>query len=316
MAEGVPGSTVRKEFGVLRQAGCVAQGLIGIHATALTASDFTALGAAKGTIVWSPFSNLWLYETTTDIARARASGVRVCLGSDWAPSGTKHLLAELKIASIINETLPPAQRLDARELCELVTANPGDALTIAWGPRIGRIRPDGEADLLVLGKSTSDVYKNLIAARERDVKLVLIGGRAHYGTSTLMRRAGASDDEDLVVAGQKRKVVVRLRGKTDAEMTWSQVISDLERVRRNPVAAWEQANGELAAWGGSLSDPEAPLLLLGDMPDGDAELLGAPREPPADLVIPALDRLWHDKAFLDTTQARNPTLGRLRQWYT
>ena len=49
--------------------------------------------------MWSPFSNLWLYGDTTDVSSARRHGLRVCLGSDWTPSGTRNLLGELKVAT-------------------------------------------------------------------------------------------------------------------------------------------------------------------------------------------------------------------------
>ena len=61
-----------------------------------------ALAAAEASLVWSPFSNMWLYGGTVDIVAAKAAGVRVCLGSDWAPSGTKHVLGELKVAELCN----------------------------------------------------------------------------------------------------------------------------------------------------------------------------------------------------------------------
>ena len=54
--------------------------------------------------MWSPFSNLWLYRDTTDVLAARAAGVRVCLGADWSPSGSKNLLGELKVADMWNRT--------------------------------------------------------------------------------------------------------------------------------------------------------------------------------------------------------------------
>ena len=60
-----------------------------------------------GSIVWSPFSNLWLYRGTTDVLAARAAGVRICLGADWSPSGSKNLLGELKVADLWNR---PTQR--------------------------------------------------------------------------------------------------------------------------------------------------------------------------------------------------------------
>ena len=57
-----------------------------------------------GSVVWSPFSNLWLYAGTTDVLAARAAGVRICLGADWSPSGSKNLLGELKVADLWNRT--------------------------------------------------------------------------------------------------------------------------------------------------------------------------------------------------------------------
>ena len=48
VGEGVPGTIVHREFNDLDGHGCVQAGLIGIHATALTAADFAKIGAAGG----------------------------------------------------------------------------------------------------------------------------------------------------------------------------------------------------------------------------------------------------------------------------
>jgi 5-methylthioadenosine/S-adenosylhomocysteine deaminase len=317
VAEGKRGSIVHKEFELLDGHACVQPGLIGIHATALLDADFAKLGSAQGAIVWSPFSNLWLYHETTDVAAARAHNVRVCLGSDWSPSGTKHLLGELKVADLYNRQQPKAQRISARKLCALVTANPGDALAVAWGQRIGRIQPNTEADLVVVERRRADPYQNLIKARELDVQLVLVGGRPHYGVSALMQAAGATDAEPITIKGEKRSVRVRLQGHKDAEMSWSEVIKALEKVRSDPVGSWHDANDALAAWGGPLDAPEAPLVLLPDMPEGpDANAFGVVGEPPPDLVIPPLDPLWHDQAFFDALTAKQPPLlDKLSSYY-
>lgn len=319
VGEGVPGSIVHAEFKVLHDGGCVKQGLIGIHGTSLTASDFAELGGVGGAIAWSPFSNLWLYEVTTDVATARAKHVRICLGSDWAPSGTKHVLGELKVADLLNKQAPAASQISARDLCDLVTANPGDALAVAWGPRIGRLAQAASADIVVCSRrvksGTDAVYRNLVTARERDVQLVLVGGRPQYGTKALMQVAGAQGAEPIRVAGEDRRIVVRLAGHKDAEMTWVEVLADLARVQANPTGAWDDAQGALADWGGPLDDPDAPLMLIPDMPDGDLGLLGAVREPPADLVIPPPDPLEHDAAFFATTAGRSPLLAALQAYY-
>ncbi|MEA2192647.1 MAG: 5-methylthioadenosine/S-adenosylhomocysteine deaminase, partial [Solirubrobacteraceae bacterium] len=106
---------------------CLAPRFVGIHCTALGDEQFADWQPRGGSIVWSPFSNLWLYGATTDIAAARARGMRICLGSDWSPSGTKSLLGELKVADLHNrEAL--GGLLSDEEICRMVTCNPADAL--------------------------------------------------------------------------------------------------------------------------------------------------------------------------------------------
>ncbi len=69
---------------------------------------------------------------------ARQAGIRVCLGSDWAPSGSKNQLGELEVADLWNrEQLGGA--FGDRELCEMVTSTPADALAVA--NHIGRFKP-------------------------------------------------------------------------------------------------------------------------------------------------------------------------------
>ena len=88
LAEGTaPG--LRDEYADLREAGCVHPNLIGIHSTALDRGGLRATGpaGAPAPIVWSPFSNIWLYggddrrargapRTATSSASARTGGRR------------------------------------------------------------------------------------------------------------------------------------------------------------------------------------------------------------------------------------------------
>jgi 5-methylthioadenosine/S-adenosylhomocysteine deaminase len=96
-AEGRPGSIVTREFTDLDQQGCLQQRMVAVHTTALGAADYArwrtrarqvSTSTPYGTVVWSPFSNLWLYGVTTDVPAAREAGLTVCLGTDWGPSGT------------------------------------------------------------------------------------------------------------------------------------------------------------------------------------------------------------------------------------
>lgn len=323
VAEGKPGSVVHREFEELEP--CLRPGLIGVHATALTPQDFghwqravTAVNPAeRGTVVWSPLSNYWLYHTTTDVVSAHQQGLRIALGSDWSPSGTKHVLGELKVADAVNRHRFDGHFSD-RELCDMVTANPGDALATAWGPQVGRLRQGGLADLLVLERHAPrrDPYRNLITATERHVRLVLVDGRPRYGTPALMKAAGATHTNALTVAGLARTVAVRQPGSADAELDWPGVQRALAKVRRDPVAAWRSAQDALASWGGPLDDPEAPLALFGDLPEGDVGAFAAAGEVPPDLVVPPLDGLVHDaRYFAAVARSAVPELQFLAEYY-
>jgi cytosine/adenosine deaminase-related metal-dependent hydrolase len=322
LAEGVPGSVVHQEFDDLGTALCLKPGLIGVHATALSGADFEAWQSAvtaidpgeRATVVWSPFSNLFLYHQTTDVREADAKGLRIALGADWAPSGTKHVLGELKVADAVNrESL--GEHFSDQQLCDMVTANPGDALATAWGPQIGRLQNGNAADLVVLERHDPDPYRNLIAATERHVRLVLVRGRAFYGTPALMTAAGAGDSDPITVAGRKRRVCVRQPG-VDAQLDWRGVREALEAVRDDPVRAWQDALQALARWRGPMDDPEAPLVVFGDMPDGDLDVRAGSGEIPPDLRIPRLDSLAHDATFFAAVaRSGPPELQHLAAYY-
>jgi cytosine/adenosine deaminase-related metal-dependent hydrolase len=75
-----------------------------------------------GAIAWSPFSNLWLYGQTTDVPAVRAQAISVCLGSDWAPSGT-NVLGELKSARLTADHLGWSR--SDHDLVMMITCLPG-----------------------------------------------------------------------------------------------------------------------------------------------------------------------------------------------
>jgi len=97
--------------------------LIGIHCAGLTAEDFTVFAEHGGSMVWSPLSNLLLYGKTANIGAAIAAGVPVALGSDWASSGSKNLLGELKVARFAASAV--GAQLSSEQLVAMVTSTPG-----------------------------------------------------------------------------------------------------------------------------------------------------------------------------------------------
>jgi len=166
-SEGQQGSVVAQEFTDAAQAGCLRKTFIGIHCNALASADWARWPKADaGAVVWSPFSNLWLYGSTTNIPEARKRGVLICLGSDWGPSGTKHVLAELKVAKLVSD----AKHFDLsnRDLVQMITSNAGAALSRCWPTPIGTLATGAFGDVTVLRSSgTSDAWTQIVNARDR-----------------------------------------------------------------------------------------------------------------------------------------------------
>jgi 5-methylthioadenosine/S-adenosylhomocysteine deaminase len=302
LAEGT-GPNLLREFQDVVTARCLRERLVAIHATALAGPQFEQWSPHPGSIVWSPFSNLWLYRATTDVVGARAAGIRICLGSDWAPSGMKNVLGELKVADLWNrEQL--AQAFSAQQLCEMVTVNPAAAL--GWDDHVGRLRPGLEADLVVLDERNDDPYRNLIEGTERDVRLVLVGGKPRYGRTSLMRSSKAEQIEQLPQAGRGRSISL---GGAPEPIAWRGVVESLEAVRADPQAALQHTERARARG-------EEPFELIPDMPEG--RLTRA-----ADMStvkIPPLDSLRHDATFFRALRRErapilNGLLDGLREYY-
>jgi 5-methylthioadenosine/S-adenosylhomocysteine deaminase len=159
----------------------IGNNLVTIHCTALGPAQLRSLNAAGG-LVWSPTSNFLLYGATTDVAAAIAAGVTVAIGCDWAPSGTKNLLGELKIAKLTSQHLGGLFADD--QLVRMVTTIP--AKMVGWDQFLGSIEMGKQADLLVIGRTDGDPYSTLIAATETDVAAVIIGGKVRAGRASLV----------------------------------------------------------------------------------------------------------------------------------
>lgn len=127
--------------------------LVAIHCTALQPSDFGRMTTAAG-IVWSPLSNYLLYGKTTEVAAAKQAGVRIALGADWSPSGSKNLLGEIKIAKFVSDN--SGGLFSVEELVRMATTTP--AKMAQWDPYIGSIEAGKKADLLVVSGSSADGY--------------------------------------------------------------------------------------------------------------------------------------------------------------
>ncbi|GAA1577782.1 amidohydrolase family protein [Kribbella karoonensis] len=291
---------LRSEFRLLEDVGVVKPQLVAIHGTALNADDFAALKAGNSSMVWSPFSNLWLYGATADVRTAHEAGVRLCLGSDWGPSGTRSVLWEVKVADLWNRT--EAVFTD-EELVRMLTSNPGDALTEVWPRPVGRLEPGALADLIVVRRRAADPYRSLIAATEADIRLVVIGGRARYGLPAMMKPLAPTATP--IRLGR----LSRLIDYGDPTITWKTVVADLEKVRGDPGAAATRAAGRFAALAAGVAVPADSFVLLPDMPAPELDEQLGRRGPagaaPVPVAVPPLEPLVTGPTWFDAVDA-NP----------
>ena len=177
----------------------------GIHSAGLLPEDFLVLAQRGGSMVWSPLSNLLLYGETARVDAAKREGVRIALGSDWSPSGSKNLLGELKVAWLYSQHLLNGI-FTARDIVSMATRDA--AAILKWQAALGTLERGKRADLLVIEGTKGDPYEALIKAKETSIRLVMINGIARYGTPALMKALGP-DGETLRVGGRKRRLYLQ-----------------------------------------------------------------------------------------------------------
>jgi 5-methylthioadenosine/S-adenosylhomocysteine deaminase len=231
----------------------ITSSLIGIHAAGLHPEDFPILQANRGSIVWSPLSNMMLYGETAHMDAAKASRVLISLGADWSPSGSKNLLAELKIARLYSK-LHGNLFTDA-ELVRMVTSNP--ARMLKWFNKLGSIEKGKLADLLVIRGQARDSYKKLVTCSEMDVSLVVIGGMPRYGLTSIMEDLH-QDGEKLTLTshGVTREWMMNLAGAPDAAVA---------------ALTYQDAFNKLKAGLDALPNPAPlPVIAMGAADEGGA----------------------------------------------
>ncbi len=316
-AEGRPTTRVTEEFEDLARAGCLQSGLAAIHCCALDRSHFerwrravpARRGHPAGTVVWSPFSNLWLYGVTTDVPAALDERLAVALGTDWGPSGTKNLLGEIKVARIWSDRA--GWGLTDHQLVRMITSAPGDVLASAWQQPVGRLVPGAAGDVAVVARRTRDVWRNLVTAREDDVLFVTVAGQARYGTKRLMDAAGAAHTTSVGVGPVTRRVTLVRPDDPSRTWSWRDLLGRLDAVRKHAAATPPVGPGAAAARAGRTRTPPdvgdpggtAAIAVSLDMPGGPGASAGPP---PAGVTvdIPAIEPLHHGRRWVASLRGR------------
>jgi cytosine/adenosine deaminase-related metal-dependent hydrolase len=311
----------------------IADMLAGIHCAALTAEDFEVLARYDASMVWSPLSNLLLYGQTAKVKEAKQAGVKIGLGSDWSPSGSKNLLGELKVARLASHAAGDV--FADRELVAMATRTA--AKILKWDKALGSLEKDKRPDLLVVDGKDGDPYEHLLTADERDVKLVAVGGVARYGQRSLVTRLGGEGLEEVRVGGRDRVLNLRQRtadpavGRlslgearerlTDALRNLKQLAERAERAGTPLHAMLATADEDEVRWGLALDEleptgvelrPRVPLPGQ-TTPTGPSLITAAPAKPLSEVVRPLkLDHLTvaDDSGWLEAIEQE----GNLPDW--
>jgi len=216
----------------------------------------------------------------------------MALGSDWSPTGSKNLLAELKVARIMSEQAGGV--FSDREIVAMATTNA--ARMLKWDGGLGSVETGKRADLLVIDAQQGDAYDRLINARETSITLVVIDGVPRYGASRLMTKF-AGDVETLRV-GQSTRALNLKDATADPVVGALSLAEATERLddglRRLPDLATSrvEAMGARAATPGAIEGERWFLELDHARLDGSLVRLKPPLgvgESPADAAARARD---------------------------
>jgi hypothetical protein len=218
------------------------------------------------------------------------------------------VLGELKVAATWNAAALGGA-LEAADLVEMATGNPGDALARPWGVQVGRLVPGALADLAVFAPVHDDPWQAVLKATERHVRLVVVGGRPAYGNSALLSQAGARDVEAITVAGVQRGIVMTLPPEVlpaepdlqaQANKSWAAGLAELAMVWADPARAVRRAREQRAV------GIEA-FEFVPDLPAAGADGTRALDDEELDqLVMPTFDRIGHDAAWCASVRGRAP----------
>ena len=268
----------------------ITKALCGIHSTALQADDFAILKTNQGSMVWSPLSNYLLYGETARIEAAKAHDVLMALGCDWAPSGSKNLLGELKVAYLVSRERGTV--LTGRELVSMATINA--ARILKWDQVLGSIEPGKRADLLVLRGQTGDDYMRVIEATEPSVLLVTIDGVPRVGLKSLLRQFWQDEPplEKLRVGNASRYLYLADPAAHPLlrDLSLGQAIARLQDAMHNLPSLAQQLDQQHAhgLFSGSVDDTGTPWRIVLDFEEDPVDLALAAR-PLADYVQESME---------------------------
>jgi hypothetical protein len=285
LSEGIDTGS-RQHFVDLTDRDLIGPHLVGIHALGLSADDLSLLASRGAKVVWSPFSNQLLYGQTVDLKALKKSGVTFGLGCDWAPTGSKNLLEELKVARYAVEQQD--SDFTSEDLVRSVTA--GAAALPGWEQYLGHLTTGSMADLLVVRGADGDAWDHLIDATERDIDLVTIHGIPRYGSKELMESLHVAPDyplEDFDAGGEPKAFDLHSAGSPVDDISFARAVEVLEEGMSDlPARVKEAEDKEAALLADGMELETFTVELDNEYEPSDEELAGLDASLLADVPMP------------------------------
>jgi len=195
-----------EELDRLERMGCLAPNTVLIHAVGLHAGDVAKVIERGAAVVWCPASNLALLNATLDPRLFFEAG-RLAIGTDSRLSGSRDLLAELRVASIHCS-------LTAADIVQVATVGGSRVLDL---PDVGGLAPGQRADLIVTRDTGGDPYRALLALERADLRAVVLGGAPAIADGDFADWCRACDVVTVPVSLDGRpKILARSRAADDA----------------------------------------------------------------------------------------------------
>ena len=139
-------------------------------------------------MVWSPVSNLLLYDDTNPIPLLPQAKFPTALGSDWSPSGSKNVWEEAKFALYFIQALRLPVEDPMKRLFAMVTTEA--ARSVGREGILGRTDVGYLGDFFILEKpsSSSDALEAFFQADDSHVVATIVGGFPVYGEESLVKQ--------------------------------------------------------------------------------------------------------------------------------
>lgn len=149
-----------------------------LHGVGLDQESIDRLADLDVTLVWSPRSNVALYDATAKVLEVMEAGARVALGTDWSYSGSYNMLEEIRCADRV-DNIRWSDQLSGEDYWEMSTSEA--AYSLGLEDQIGHINLAMVADFLILQNRTGDFFEDLMDSEVSNVIATMIDGSIRSG---------------------------------------------------------------------------------------------------------------------------------------